>query len=34
MNWRRASERYRLEGTKCENCGSYFFPPRPMCPKC
>ncbi|MGZ7134014.1 MAG: zinc ribbon domain-containing protein, partial [Halobacteriota archaeon] len=26
--------RYNLIGTKCENCGTYYFPPRPVCPPC
>ncbi len=34
LNWRRIPHRYRLEGTKCENCGTYYFPPRAICPKC
>ncbi len=32
--WRRYPQRYRLEGNKCENCGTYFFPPRLVCPNC
>jgi Predicted nucleic-acid-binding protein containing a Zn-ribbon len=32
--WRESSHRYRLVGTKCNNCGSTFFPPRDVCPKC
>ncbi len=34
LNWRRIPERYRLEGTKCETCGTYYFPSRILCPKC
>ena len=34
MNWRRYSERYRLEGSHCTHCNSYFFPVREICPKC
>lgn len=32
--WRRMGERYRMEGTKCESCGNYFFPTRLFCPYC
>jgi len=34
LTWRRIPERYRLIGTKCENCGKHYFPPRQLCPKC
>jgi uncharacterized OB-fold protein len=34
LTWRRIPERYRLVGTKCENCGKAFFPRRSVCPKC
>lgn len=33
-HWRSQRERYRLLGTYCENCGTSFFPPRKICPKC
>jgi len=32
--WRWQESRYNLEGTRCTNCGSYFFPPRSVCPQC
>ncbi len=32
--WREAEHRYRLLGTKCENCGRIYFPPREVCPTC
>jgi uncharacterized OB-fold protein len=32
--WRWQESRYNLEGTYCTNCGSYYFPPRPVCPQC
>ncbi len=32
--WRRYPQRYRLVGNKCETCGTYYFPPRTICPKC
>lgn len=32
--WREQESRYNLEGTRCSNCGSFFFPPRSLCPKC
>ncbi len=34
LTWRRIPIRYRLEGVKCETCGTYYFPPRNICPKC
>ncbi len=34
ITWRRIPSRYRLEGTKCENCNKHFFPPRNICPNC
>ena len=33
-HWRRYKERYRLLGTKCEVCGSIFFPLTKVCPNC
>ncbi|MHC1625869.1 MAG: Zn-ribbon domain-containing OB-fold protein [Methanoculleaceae archaeon] len=32
--WRKIPHRYNLEGTRCERCGGYFFPPRSFCPVC
>ena len=32
--WRKQTNRYNLIGTKCETCGTYYFPPRTLCPKC
>ncbi|MGB3457961.1 MAG: Zn-ribbon domain-containing OB-fold protein [Halobacteriota archaeon] len=32
--WREQASRYNLEGTHCLTCGSFFFPPRIVCPKC
>ncbi len=32
--WRLREAKYRLIGTKCNKCGSLFFPPRNLCPKC
>jgi len=34
INWRRIPERYRMEGTKCENCRKFYFPPRKVCSNC
>jgi len=34
ITWRRLPERYRLSGSKCENCGTNYFPTRKLCPKC
>ena len=33
-HWRRFKERYGLVGSKCENCGSYFYPSSVICPNC
>lgn len=32
--WRKIRYRYNLVGTKCENCGRVFYPPRNLCPEC
>lgn len=32
--WRKIKYRYDLVGTKCENCGNYYYPPRNLCPVC
>ncbi|AIY90214.1 Zn-ribbon domain-containing OB-fold protein [Geoglobus acetivorans] len=32
--WRKIKYRYNLVGTKCENCGSIYYPPRNICPEC
>jgi len=32
--WRKIPQRYNLIGTRCETCGTYFFPPRSFCPAC
>ena len=32
--WRKIKYRYNLVGTKCENCGRVFYPPRNLCPEC
>ena len=34
LTWRKIPERYRLIGSKCVTCGSYYFPRRKICPKC
>ena len=34
QNWRITSQRQRLMGEKCPNCGSAIFPPRDVCPEC
>ena len=33
-HWRLKQARYRLEGSRCEDCGALFFPGRPVCPEC
>jgi hypothetical protein len=32
--WRETASRYNLAGDRCGNCGTVFFPPRPVCLKC
>jgi uncharacterized OB-fold protein len=32
--WREHGGKYRLEGTKCGECGSIWFPRRAVCGKC
>ena len=32
--WREIPARYNLIGSKCETCGTYYFPPRHFCPEC
>lgn len=32
--WRRLKNLYNLLGTHCKNCGSYYYPPRNICPAC
>ncbi|KZX14608.1 hypothetical protein MBCUT_19980 [Methanobrevibacter cuticularis] len=32
--WRHIPQRYNLIGSKCEECGGVYFPPRVICPKC
>ncbi|MGV9103032.1 MAG: Zn-ribbon domain-containing OB-fold protein [Promethearchaeia archaeon] len=32
--WRKQQEIYRIQGNHCKTCGKYFFPPRPVCPRC
>ncbi|MEM4390007.1 MAG: Zn-ribbon domain-containing OB-fold protein [Candidatus Micrarchaeia archaeon] len=34
LSWRKIPERYRLEGSRCERCGTNYFPSRIVCPKC
>ncbi|MEM3400119.1 MAG: Zn-ribbon domain-containing OB-fold protein [Candidatus Micrarchaeia archaeon] len=34
LSWRNIAERYVLMGSKCDRCGSYYFPVRELCPKC
>lgn len=33
-NWRLKDQRFRLEGSVCQNCGAKFFPPRQVCTEC
>lgn len=33
-NWRLRPEKYRLEGTRCNNCGKTIWPGRTVCPVC
>jgi len=32
--WRKIPQRYNMLGTRCETCGTHFFPPRSFCPTC
>ncbi|MCD6275800.1 MAG: Zn-ribbon domain-containing OB-fold protein [Thermoplasmata archaeon] len=32
--WRERRHRYSLIGTRCPVCGTVYFPPRNVCPKC
>lgn len=32
--WREFPQRYRLQASKCNNCGEIFFPPRLVCSNC
>ena len=34
LYWRRVPQWYRLEGTRCSSCSSYYFPVRSICPEC
>jgi len=34
QTWRRIRERYLLIGSKCENCGTHYFPTKFVCKKC
>ena len=33
-HWREFSSHYKLEGTKCNECGEIDFPPRDVCSNC
>ena len=32
--WREQQSRYNLVGGRCETCGNYYYPARPICPTC
>ncbi|HEY3361325.1 MAG TPA: Zn-ribbon domain-containing OB-fold protein [Methanosarcina sp.] len=32
--WRSLGSRYNLEGTRCKECGEYYYPPRNFCVNC
>lgn len=32
--WRLKKAKYSLIGSKCNTCGSLYFPPKNLCPKC
>jgi uncharacterized OB-fold protein len=34
MHWRLHKAKYRLVGTECRTCGSLYYPPKMLCPKC
>ena len=33
-SWRRIRERYGLIGSRCEGCGTHYFPTKHVCKKC
>jgi uncharacterized OB-fold protein len=33
-HWRLKAQRYSLEGSVCQTCGQFSFPPRPICSHC
>jgi hypothetical protein len=33
-SWRRIPERYGLLGSRCDTCGTHYFPLRNICSKC
>jgi len=33
-HWRLNPQRYVLGGTECAGCGTRYFPPRNLCPRC
>lgn len=33
-HWRTRSQRYSLTGEICDQCKTYIFPPRDVCPEC
>lgn len=33
-HWRESPQRYRMEATKCTQCGKISFPGRLICPEC
>ncbi|RLJ07789.1 MAG: transcriptional regulator [Candidatus Aenigmatarchaeota archaeon] len=34
LYWRLQKSRYNLIGSRCKTCGSLYFPPRQLCPRC
>jgi hypothetical protein len=34
FHWRRFRERYTLIGSKCGQCGKFYYPKRSICPSC
>ena len=32
--WRDFKHRYRLTGSRCNNCGEVYYPPKKICKKC
>ncbi len=32
--WRKLKAIYNIQGNHCATCDTYYFPPRPVCPKC
>ncbi len=34
LYWRLQKSKYRIVGSKCLTCGTIYYPPKTLCPKC